>query len=201
MSDLFERLRRLFEEGHARPLDDLLSDARFNDAERPRDAAVLIAVTERERPGALLIHRPQSMRSHPGQVAFPGGKLDPGEDAVAAALREADEELGIMPSDVRIIGTTDPYQTGTGYHVTPVLGIIPRDLSLRPNPAEVDSWFEAPLDHLLAPANHQAQSGVWKGQRRDYLRIEWEGHQIWGVTAAIIANLSRRVAWVEKTNG
>lgn len=197
MSALFDRLQRLFAEGHARPLDDLLSDIRFAEAEQPRDAAVLIAVTERERPGALLIHRPLSMRNHAGQVGFPGGKLDAGENAVAAALREAEEELGIAAGDVRVIGTTDPYHTGTGYNVTPVLGMIPPDLNLRPNPAEVDSWFEAPLEVLLDSANHLPQSAMWQGQRREYLQMEWQGHRIWGVTAAIIANLSRRLAWLE----
>lgn len=199
MSALFDRLERLLVQGHAQPLDDLLSDVRFDRAPQPRAAAVLIAVTERERPGALLIHRPQSMRSHPGQVAFPGGKIDDGEDAVAAALREAEEELGIASSAVRVVGTTDPYHTGTGYHVTPVIGIIPPDLPLRPNPAEVDRWFEAPFDFLLDTRNHAPQSTVWRGERRDYLEIDWQGHRIWGVTAAIIANLSRRLAWVEET--
>lgn len=198
MSALFDRLQRLFEEGHQRLLPDLLSDSRFDEAEQPRAAAVLIAVTERERPGALLIHRPHTMRRHAGQVGFPGGALDAGEDATEAALREAEEELGIPPTAVRIIGASDPYRTGTGYDVTPVLGVIPPDLPLRPNPAEVDSWFEAPLDVLLDPANHQPQSAIWKGQRRDYLSIAWEEHRIWGVTAAIIANLSRRIAWVEE---
>lgn len=197
MNTLFDRIGRLFEEGHRRPLTGLLSDSRFDTAEQPRAAAVLIAVTERERPGALLIHRPLTMRRHGGQVGFPGGVIDPGEDAITAALREADEELGITPAAVRVIGPSDPYRTGTGYDVTPVLGIIPADLPLRPNPAEVDSWFEAPLDVLLDPANHQSRSAMWQGARRDYLSIEWREHQIWGVTAAIIANLSRRIAWVQ----
>lgn len=200
MTALFERLRHRLTQGHARPLDDLLSDARFDRVAHPRAAAVLIAVTDRDRPGALLIHRPQSMRSHPGQVAFPGGQIDAGEDAVAAALREAEEELGVTPAAVRVVGATDPYHTGTGFHVTPVLGVVPPDLSLRPNPAEVDRWFEAPLDVLLDSRNHLPQSTVWRGERRDYLAIDWQGHRIWGVTAAIIANLSRRLAWMEETS-
>ncbi len=197
MSVLFDRLQRLFEEGHAQTLEDLLTDERFDDTAHPRDAAVLIAVTERERPGAVLIHRPRSMRSHPGQVAFPGGKIDAGEDAVTAALREAHEELAIEPAMVRVIGTTDPYQTGTGYHVTPVLGVIPADLPLVRNPAEVDEWFEAPLDVLLDRNRYLERSAAWKGKQRDYLELSWEGHRIWGVTAAIIANLARRLAWVD----
>lgn len=201
MSALFDRLRRSLAAGHARSLDDLLSDRRFDGAERPRAAAVLIAVTERAVPGALLIHRPRTMRSHPGQAAFPGGGIDEGEDAVTAALREAEEELGLPPDIVRVVGTSDPYHTGTGYHVTPVLGVIPPDLPLRPNPAEVDSWFEPPFDFLLDTANHTPHSAMWKGQRREYLEIVWREHKIWGVTAAIIANLSRRLASVERADG
>src|SRR4026209_753424 len=97
------------------------------------------------------------MRAHPGQVAFPGGKLVPGGDAVAAALREAHEELGINNSDIRIIGATDRFVTATGFDVTPVLGLVPPDLEIVPDPVEVASWFEAPLGHLLDPANHVQQ--------------------------------------------
>ena len=107
MSALFDRLADLFERGHRTPVDGLLSDERFAQASRTADAAVLIAVTERPDPGVILTRRPQGMRDHPGQVAFPGGKLDPGEDAVRAALREAHEELAIDPAHVRVIGTTD----------------------------------------------------------------------------------------------
>jgi 8-oxo-dGTP pyrophosphatase MutT (NUDIX family) len=173
----------------------LRSDAHFAPPEL-RPAAVLIAVTDRTEPGVLLIHRPEGLRSHPGQVAFPGGKLDQGEDAITAALREADEELGLTPSKVRLIGASDPFVTGTGYDVTPVLGLVPPDLPLHPNPAEVASWFEAPLGFLLDPGNHVTRQGEWRGAVRSYLEIEWQGHRIWGVTAAIIANLSRRLAWL-----
>ena len=124
MSALFDRLTRLFDEGHGVELPDLRSDAHFAPSEI-RPAAVLIAVTDRPEPGVILTQRPPDMRAHPGQVAFPGGKLDPGEDAVAAALREAHEELSICSSDVRIIGASDRYVTGTGYDVTPVLALIP----------------------------------------------------------------------------
>ena len=130
MSALFDRLSRLFEDGLARGAIDLLSDARFADAERTAEAAVLIAVTDRPDPGVILTQRPRTMRDHPGQVAFPGGKIDEGEDAVAAALREGWEELELDPASVRVIGTSDRYQTGTGFDITPVLGVIPPDLPL-----------------------------------------------------------------------
>ena len=156
---------------------------------------MLIAVTDRAEPGVILTHRPDDMRAHPGQVAFPGGKLDPGEDAVQAALREAQEELAINPSDVRIIGASDRFVTGTGYDVTPVLGLVPAGLAIVPNPREVASWFEAPLGFVLDPANHAHKQKEWFGRTRPYIEIEWQGHLIWGITAAILANLARRLAW------
>lgn len=201
MSTQFERLSRLFERGHAREVEGLMTDIRFAKAERTADAAVLIAVTEREEPGVILTRRPTTMRDHPGQVAFPGGKLDPGEDAIEAALREAWEELGIAPEHIRVIGATDRFQTGTGFDITPVLATIPADLPLRPDPREVESWFEAPLALLLDHAQWSVNEVFWKGAMREYLEMHFEGYRIWGVTAAIIANLARRLAAAEALDG
>lgn len=195
MSELFDRLAALFEQGHAADIPDLLSDARFADAERTADAAVLIAVTDRPAPGVILTQRPHGMRDHPGQVAFPGGKIDPGEDAIEAALREAEEELAMHRADVRVIGATDRYQTGTGFDITPVLGVVPPDLPLIANPREVEAWFEAPLDVLLDRASWTEHEVFWKGAMRRYLEYHHEGFRIWGVTAAIIANLARRIEY------
>ena len=212
MSDLFDRLLRLFEAGHARDVPDLMSDARFADAARTADAAVLIAVTDRptglmqrsdrpsyDGPGVILTQRPTTMRDHPGQVAFPGGKLEPGEDAVTAALREAQEELALDPESVRLIGTTDHYKTGTGFDITPVLGVIAPDLPLRADPREVESWFEAPLSLVMDADNWTRNEVFWKGAMRPYLELDYQGYRIWGVTAAICYNLSRRLAWMEAT--
>lgn len=196
MSELFERMKRLFEDGHARGELELLSDARFADAERTAEAAVLIAVTDRSEPGVILTQRPRTMRDHPGQVAFPGGKIDPGEDAVAAALREGWEELALDPAVVRVIGTTDRYQTGTGFDITPVLGVVPPDLPLAPHHSEVESWFEAPLALVMDERNWTSNTVFWKGAERRFYEMDYRGYRIWGVTAAICANLSRRLAWV-----
>jgi len=194
MSELFERLKHLFDEGHGVELPGLRNDASFAPPV-VRPAAVLIAVTDRSEPGVILTHRPADMRAHPGQVAFPGGKLDPGEDAVEAALREAHEELAIARSDVRVIGASDRFITGTGYDVTPVLGLVPPDLPIEPNPREVAAWFEAPLGFVLDPANQVQMETEWLGRVRPYVAIDWNGHRIWGITAAILANLARRLAW------
>ncbi|MBX7534844.1 CoA pyrophosphatase [Qipengyuania sp. GH1] len=197
MSAIFERLSDLFTQGHERDVADLLTDARFADLDRTADAAVLIAVTECDNPTVLLTQRPRTMRDHPGQVAFPGGKIDEGEDAVEAALREAWEELGIEAEQVRVIGTTDRYQTGTGFDITPVLATVPADLPIRPDPREVESWFEAPLAKLMDRSAWSENEVFWKGAMRHYYEMDHEGYRIWGVTAAICINLSRRLAWFD----
>ncbi|ROT94891.1 CoA pyrophosphatase [Altererythrobacter sp. FM1] len=199
MSELLDRLTRLFEAGHARDVD-LLEDA-MAAPEQLRPAAVLIAVTDRPDPGVILTHRPLTMRQHAGQAAFPGGKLDPGEDAVQAALREAHEEIALDPRNVQVIGTSDPFRTRTGYDITPVLAVVPPDLPLTPNPAEVSEWFEPPLGFVLDPANQIKRTIEWDGGPREYFEIMWHRHRIWGVTAAIIGNLSRRIELTELFNG
>lgn len=203
MTGLLDRLTRVFEAGHAREVE-LLADAMAPPAEL-RPAAVLIAVTDRPDsaggPGVILTHRPDTMRAHPGQAAFPGGKLDPGEDAVTAALREAHEELGLHPRHVQVIGTSDPFRTRTGYDITPVLAVVPPDLPLVPNPDEVREWFEPPLAFVLDPANRLPRTVDWEGSQRTYFEIMWQHHRIWGVTAAIIGNLSRRLALVDLFDG
>lgn len=159
----------------------------------PNLAAVLVTITDRPEPGLILTVRREHMRTHAGQVAFPGGRIDVGEDARAAALREAHEELGIDPVAVRVLGEADVYHTVTGYGVTPVVGLVRPDLEIKPNPAEVADWFEAPLDFVLNPANQQRMSAEYLGRLRYYYRIDWLGRQIWGATAAMLVNLTRRI--------
>ena len=158
-----------------------------------RPAAVLVAITDRPDPGVLLTLRREDMRIHPGQVAFPGGRLDPGEDATAAALREAWEEIGLPPHAVDLWGAADEYRTITGYAVTPILGLVPPDLDLAPHEHEVAELFEVPLSFLLASANQQRMSGDYKGMTRYYYQIDWNGRRVWGATAAMLVNLRLRL--------
>jgi 8-oxo-dGTP pyrophosphatase MutT (NUDIX family) len=158
-------------------------------------AAVLIAITDRPEPGVILTVRRDHLRTHAGQVAFPGGRVDDGEDAVAASLREAHEEIGLDPAAAEVIGTIEPYRTITGYVVTPVIAVVPPDLHLSPHEHEVADWFEAPLAFILDPANQQQRSALFQGRERHYYEIMWNERRIWGATAAMIVNLSRRLKW------
>ena len=161
-------------------------------------AAVLVAVVDRPEPGLILTLRPETMRKHPGQISFPGGRIDPGDDGpVAAALREAQEEIGLPPGAVTVIGVADRYRTVTGFEVTPVVGIVPPDLVLKPHPGEVAAVFEVPFLYLRDPAHQQVRTAMWQGRERSYYEIEWEGRRIWGATAAMIVNLSRRLELAE----
>ena len=158
-------------------------------------AAVLIAVTDRPEPGLILTVRREHLRTHAGQIAFPGGRVDAHEDAVQAALREAHEEILLDPAAVQLVSSIEPYRTVTGYAVTPVIGVIAPDLPLTPHEHEVAEWFEAPLGFVLDAANQHRRSALFQGQMRHYYEIVWNERRIWGATAAMIVNLSRRLQW------
>jgi 8-oxo-dGTP pyrophosphatase MutT (NUDIX family) len=164
-------------------------------AQGPTPAAVLVAVVDRPEPTVILTLRPETMRRHAGQVSFPGGRIDPGDEGpVDAALREAHEEIGLPRDRVEIIGIADRYLTVTGFEVTPVLGIVPPDLPLSPSPGEVAAVFEAPFHYLLDPVHQHVRTTMWRGRERTYYEIDWHEQRIWGATAAMIVNLSRRLA-------
>jgi 8-oxo-dGTP pyrophosphatase MutT (NUDIX family) len=188
---LEERLRDALERAPLGPL--LTGDLPELRALASIPAAVLIAITDRADPGVILTVRREHMRTHAGQIALPGGRLDEGENAVEAALREAHEELVLPSHAVEVIGSLEPYRTVTGYIVTPIIGVIPPDLPLEPHEHEVADWFEAPLAFLTDPANQQRRSALFQGRERHYWEIVWNGRKIWGATAAMLVNLSRRL--------
>lgn len=157
-------------------------------------AAVLVPITDRAEPGVLLTLRHADLRRHPGQVAFPGGRVDPHDDGpVGAALREAREEIGLDPALVELVGTSDRYQTGSGFDILPVIGVVPPDLPLVPQETEVAATFEVPLAFLLDETNQVRRSAEFEGHTRSYYEILWGEWRIWGVTAGMIVNLSRRL--------
>jgi 8-oxo-dGTP pyrophosphatase MutT (NUDIX family) len=158
-------------------------------------AAVLIAVSNEPEPQLLLTRRSDKLTRHAGQIAFPGGRIDAGDEgAVAAALREAEEEVALDRRHVDVVGTLDPYETGTGFSILPVVGIIPPGLTLTPHEREVAEVFHVPFAHVLDTANHERRSGEWQGQTRHFYVIRHGNREIWGATAAILVNLARTLA-------
>ncbi|GAA0580653.1 hypothetical protein GCM10009416_18880 [Craurococcus roseus] len=155
-------------------------------------AAVLVPIVSHpEEPSVLLTLRSPRLSSHAGQVSFPGGRMEPGETPEAAAVREAAEEVGLDPRLPELIGRLPEHLTGTGYHVTPVVALLPAPLVLTPDPAEVAEAFELPLSTVLDPAAPERRSGEFRGRRREFWVWPHERHYIWGATAAILVNLAR----------
>jgi 8-oxo-dGTP pyrophosphatase MutT (NUDIX family) len=156
-----------------------------------RPAAVLIGILPHATgPTALLTVRPDTMADHAGQVAFPGGKIDPCDaDAIAAALREAEEEVGLPAAKVTVLGCGAPYVTGSRYRITPVIGLIAPGFIASNASQEVAAVFETPLSVLMGPDHHRLGEAHYKGKPRRYYEIPWQGYRIWGVTAGIIRSL------------
>ncbi len=156
-------------------------------------AAVLIGLVDRmDGPTVLLTKRTDHLKDHAGQICFPGGRIEP-EDATieAAALREAEEEIGLDPKKVDLIQRLAPYDTTTGFRIHPVVGWIEPPFDITPDDFEVAEIFELPLSFILDPANHQRQSHIRNNQRRSYYVLPYQGRFIWGATAGMLVNFSR----------
>ena len=167
--------------------------ARAPSAAEPTPAAVLVGLVDRSAgPALLLTQRTEHLRDHAGQICFPGGRMEAGdESAAAAALREAEEEIGLDPARVSILGKLPSYQTVTGFRIHPVVGWISPPFELRPDPFEVAEAFEVPLHFVLDPENHHRQSYRRGPVTRGYYVLPYQGRFIWGATAGILVNLAR----------
>ena len=198
--DLAERLRTRLD-----PLDALIEEARrgdfdLNPENRPPElraltpAAVLAPIVRRPEGWTLMLtQRTETMPTHAGQVAFPGGRMAQGEGAVAAALREAEEETGVARTLFTPLGGIEPWETGTGYRISPIVATIDPGFALAPDPREVAAVFETPLSFLFNPANHEKREGEWRGMKRIYYAMPYDGHYIWGATAGMIRALYERL--------
>ena len=157
-------------------------------------AAVLVPVIAREEPTVLLTQRSAALAVHAGQISFPGGKLDAADpDPLATALREADEEIGLDAGFVDPLGYLEPYLSGTGFRIVPVVALISPAFHLALNPAEVDEAFEVPLAFLMTPDNHARHSREWKGVQRSFYAMPYGERYIWGITAGILRKLYERL--------
>jgi 8-oxo-dGTP pyrophosphatase MutT (NUDIX family) len=162
--------------------------------EPPTPASVLVGLIEREHGySVLLTRRADTLRRHTGQIAFPGGRRDPGETVWETALRETEEEVGIPRTLVTLGGLSTPYRTGTGFLVTPVVGFIEPHFTLAPNPAEVADVFETPFGFLMDPANHEEHEREFSGQLRRFYAMTHENRFIWGATAGMLRSLYDRL--------
>ena len=174
---------------------DLNPDVVLPAGRKLRPAGVLIGLSvDQGAPQVLLTKRSSALKHHPGQIAFPGGKQDEGDaDVIAAALREAEEEVGLPRDDVEVLGTLPSHETVTSFVVTPVLARITAPFTPVPEPGEVDEIFQVPLSHVTNPARFSVQSRRWRGHRRSYYTVPFGPYYIWGATARILRGLAERM--------
>lgn len=192
MTPILDALGR---EGRASSDFDLNPDVVLPEGRKLRPAGVLvpIQVVDNEAP-VILTKRSSHLKHHPGQIAFPGGKQDEGDaDVIAAALREAHEEIGLTASNVRVLGTLETHETVTSFTVTPVIGEVLRPFDFKPEPGEVEEVFRVPLSHVTDPDNFFVEGRRWLGQRRHYYTVPYGPYYIWGATARILRGLAERM--------
>ena len=197
MTELRGRLERAVSRADVPSSDfDLNPSVTLPAGRKLREAGVLIGIEDDATdPKLVLTKRSSALKHHPGQIAFPGGKVDPGDEGpIAAALREAEEEIGLPGRKVDVIGTLGVHETVTGFNVTPVVALIARPASYIPEAGEVDEVFRVPLAHVLDRQNYVVQSRQWRGQSRAYFTVPWGPYYIWGATARMLRAFAERMA-------
>lgn len=203
-SDLVATLRAALQGEMAPSSDyDLNPDVVLPEGRKLRPAGVLVPIEVTETGARLwLTKRSSALQHHPGQVAFPGGKQEEGDaDIVAAALREAHEEIGLAPGMVEVLGTLPPHETVTSFHVTPVIGVISEPFSPVPEAGEVEEVFSVPLDHVLELGRFRVESRRWRGTRRHYFAAPYGPYYIWGATARMLRAMAEAVRLQHDADG
>ena len=196
-AELLDRVARALSAPSAGSSDfDLNPDVHLPPGRKLRPAAVLLPLVRTgDEVSVILTKRSSALIHHPGQIAFPGGKVDAADDGpVAAALREASEEIGLKPENVKVLGELSPHETVTRFNVTPVLGLVLEPFDIVPEPGEVEEVFTVPLTHVTNIKNFQIQSRLWQGENRFYYTVPYGPYYIWGATARILHGLAERMA-------
>ena len=191
-----DRIRRALSKPAGMSTDyDLNPDVTLPSGRVLRPAGVLVPLIERQGQLQLILTKRSSrLKHHPGQIAFPGGKVDDSDtDVIATALREAREEIGLPPENVQVVGTLPSHETVTSFNMTPVVGLIHTPFDPVPEPGEVDEVFSVPLAHVLEPARFSVEGRRWRGQRRYYYTVPFGPYYIWGATARILRALADRM--------